>query len=109
MANLVIPVDNSLGNYTQRVVLDGTVYLLGFRWNDEMGRWILDVSDSSSNPLLLGTPVLEEVDLLARFQGIVTGLPPGKLVAIDGTGQRQDPTAATFGVSVQLCYIPAGS
>ena len=108
MPNLVIPVDNSLGNYTQRVSLDGVVYLLGFRWNDEMGRWILDVSDSAGNPLVLGTPVLEEVDLLARFRGVVDGVPAGKLVAIDGTGQRQDPTDSTFGVSVQLCYIPAG-
>ena len=104
MAVVVIPVDATLGNYTQRVNLDGVVYLLGLRWNDQMGRWILDLADSAGNALVQGRPVLEGVGLLDRFKGIVAGLPAGSLRAIDGTGNHQDPDSDNFGTQVQLLY-----
>jgi hypothetical protein len=102
---LVVPVDNSQGNYTLKLALEGAVYGLNVRWNQRMLKWILDILDSTGNAVLLGLPILEEQALTDRFVGRLLGLPPGQFVAIDGTGAQLDPTDVTFGSAVQLIYV----
>lgn len=107
MASVVVPLVNTPGFYTMNLALNGQVYGLNVRWNLRMGRWILDVLDSTGNVLVQGLPILEEQALTSRFVNRIPGLPPGGFVAIDGTGKRLDPTDITLGTDVQLIYVEA--
>lgn len=104
---VLVPVDTTLGFYSERVALDGISYILSFRYNARMDRWLLDVADSSGNPILYGCPILESWPVLSRFRGKIPGLPQGPLVALDQSGTGQDPTEKTLGASVPLFYVGA--
>lgn len=105
MANVVIPVTNEQGNYTLKCTLDNKVYGLGFRWNERYERWFMDIFDATNTLLIAGLPILEGWGLTDQFIGRIAGMPPGRFVAFDGTGNDLDPDAASFGVESQLLYI----
>lgn len=52
------------------VTIGATPYTLTFRWNGQAGDnglWILDIADSSQNPILSGVPIVTGADLLEQF------------------------------------------
>lgn len=107
MSLQVIPVRTDIYSYTERLQLDGQVYILGLHWNPRMGAagtWLLDLSDAVGNNLLMGVPVVNGLPLTALFQGVISGLPPGDFLVIDESGQQRDPDLANFGQGVFLEY-----
>ncbi len=91
--------------YSQRTALSGVSYILTFRYNARMDRWIMDVADSNATLLLAGIPILGRWAGLRRFNKLIPGLPVGALAAVDLTGADRDPQESTFGNDVPLFYL----
>ena len=103
MATFEMPVRSDLPSYTFKQELEGTVYTFGFRYNERFAAWIMDISDETGNPIILGTPVLTDVDILSRFP--YESLPPGQFLCIDETGQQRNPDRDDFGDEIKLLYL----
>ena len=103
MANFTIPARNDLPWYKFSITLTGAVYTLTLRYNARMDRWMLSISDSSGNDLIVGLPVLIDRNINGRF--VVSGLPEGIFVAQDDTNQGTQPTRYSFGIDHTLFYI----
>jgi hypothetical protein len=99
-----IPIDSTFGAFTQKTVLDGVAYILGFRFNQTVGAWFMDISDGSNNPLLFGITLVLNFPLTYRFIGRISGLPPGQFVVADESGNDQILTRTNFGNGVNLLY-----
>ncbi len=95
----------ALGCYSQRTVLGSVSFLLTFRYNARMDRWLLDVADTNANLLVAGVPILGRWAGLHRFNGRIPGLPRGYLAATDLTGMDRDPQEHTFGTDIPLFYL----
>ncbi len=92
--------------FTQRVALGASVFVVTFRYNGRMDRWLVDVADSNLKVLLTGLPVLGGWPVTTRFKGLIEGLPTGFWVALDMTGAGRDPQQDTLGGDVPLFYLP---
>lgn len=104
MAVVEMPVRNDLPDYQFKQELEGTVYTFNFRYNERFACWIMDISDETNeNPIILGTPVQTDVDILSRF--IFSELPPGQFICIDETGEQRNPDRDNFGIEVKLFYV----
>lgn len=104
MAQLqIIPLGNTLPWYKFRINLSGTTYTLHFRFNSRSQRWIMDVNDSSDNPIVQGIPVLINRDLFGQYDTLP--LPDGVMFAVDNTGNDTQPTQYSFGLDHTLYYI----
>lgn len=97
-----IPVGNDLPWKKFTIPLDGVIYTLTVRFNVRSNRWILDIADSSNNPILVGIPVLIERNLTGRY--VISGLPLGTLFATDFTNQENQPTRYSFDTTHGLIY-----
>lgn len=93
------------GFYTQRTTLSGVSYLLTFRYNSRMDRWLLDIADANAQLLLAGLPILGAWSVAGRFAGLIRGLPLGHLAAADLTGAQRDPQENTLGSDVPIFYM----
>jgi len=99
-----MPVRNDLPAYTFKQELDGTVYTFEFRFNERFSCWIMDILDETGEvPIILGTPVQTDVDILSRF--ILSSLPPGQFIVLDETGEQRNPDRDNFGIEVKLFYV----
>ena len=96
-----VPVD---GFFTQRTVLGPASYILTFRYNTRMDRWVLDIATSVGVPIVTGRVIQGRWPVLSRFVGRYDGLPLGALIAVDMTGQNRDPQENTLGGDVILAY-----
>jgi hypothetical protein len=90
--------------FSQRVALGNATYVVTFRYNARMDRWLIDVADANTVPLVTGLPILGGWPMIQRFQGIVKGLPEGFWVALDMTGAGRDPQQETLGGDIPLFY-----
>lgn len=103
MANLLtVPARNDLPWYKFRISLSGTVFTLYFRYNVRCDRWLMDVYDASDTPIFQGAPILVNFNLLAQYPTLP--LPNGTLFAVDDTGNQQQPTLQSFGLTHSLYY-----
>ena len=103
MAVFELPVRSDLPAYTFKQELEGSVYTFGFRFNERFGVWIMDISDEVGSPIILGTPVYTDVNILGRFP--YESLPPGFFVCIDQTGEQRNPSRDDFGNEIKLLYL----
>lgn len=104
MAVIEMPIRADLPAYTFKQELEGTVYTFEFRYNERFACWIMDISDETGDkPIVLGTPVQTDVDILSRF--IIAELPPGQFIILDETGSQRNPDRENFGVEVKLFYV----
>lgn len=99
MATLQIPVRNDLPAYQMRVELDGELFELSFRYNLRMTRWIMDILDSEENPIVIGIPLLTNVDLFKRYKD--ERLPQGTMLlfeeqGLDDNAEREDLAQSHF-------------
>lgn len=102
-AFLQIPARNDLPFYTFSIVLSGVVFILTFRYNGRMQRWMMDIADSSGNPLLNGLPCLDEQPMTARFVSLA--LPAGDFACFDDSGTGAQPTRYSFGIDHSMIYL----
>lgn len=104
MANIIqkIPADSILSNKQFRTELDGTFYLLDFRFNSRATVWMMNISDENSVIILSGIPLLLGVSLLGRFQD--SKLPPGPLFVENFSNENVEATRDNLGEDVLLLY-----
>lgn len=66
MANFEIPLTPQPQTFT--IALSGVDYRLTVQWrNAEQGGWVLDIADTSNNPIIEGIPLVTGVDLLEQY------------------------------------------
>ena len=62
-----IPIDSNSFNYEFNTKVNDTHYTLGLYYNRRAGKWILNVSDQSGNPIVMGIPLLIGSKMFTRF------------------------------------------
>ena len=107
MALIAIPVTNDPWSEVT-VSLDGSVYLLAFRWNTREGAWFMDISDANGDLLKPGIKLVCDWPLTS-LRDTDPGLPPGMLSVFDQGGAQVDPTLDDLGTRVLLLYEEANA
>ncbi|ALD79406.1 MULTISPECIES: phage baseplate plug family protein [Citrobacter freundii complex] len=87
-------------NQTFRVMLSDINYTLKVVWRDEAG-WILDVMDSGAQPLLMGVPLVPDVDLIEQYPDLGIS---GALIVMTDNGAPEYPTKTNLGSSSHLYF-----
>jgi hypothetical protein len=91
--------------YTQTTVIDGTPYLLEFRFNFREQVWYLDISLADGTVLALGIKLVSNFRLLQKYAD--SRMPPGEIVAI-AYGSNDSPAGLDelgLGLRVELTYL----
>jgi hypothetical protein len=101
---IVIPTTAGVARYTQRTILDGREYVLGFNWNSRDARWSLSLADAAGVPIVSGIYIVCGVALLRLVTDV--RCPPGDIFARDKDGLG-DPGFNDLGVRVDLIYKEA--
>lgn len=93
--------------YTQVTDLDGTDYILEFRYSQREDAWYFSVSLNDETRLVSGVKIVCDVNLLGRFSD--TRLPPGILMAIANEQDDNVPGMGELGIGkrVTLTYLDA--
>lgn len=107
MAILTLPVAQNAPWYDFTTTLDAAFYTLEMAFNTRANRWMLSIGDATGAPVLCGLPVVIERDLLAGLRYLP--VPAGAIIALDQSGQRQQPVAGSFLLNHRLYYIEKGT
>lgn len=78
------------------VTLNGTNYEMRLVWNSIANCWVLDLSDTSGNPIAQGLPLIDGADILQQLNYLGIG---GALM-VDVT-----PSYASLGTAGQLFFL----
>jgi hypothetical protein len=89
---------------TLTVSLGGVEYVLHVYWSPQLGAWILDLFDSSSNDIATGIPMVTGVDLLGQLQYL--GVGGALIVQSSGADALAPPTNTNLGQVAVLYFIP---
>lgn len=84
------------------IALAGVTYNLRVTWNDPQASWILDIADSSGNPLIQGLSLVTGTDLLGQYGYLNIG---GQLVVQTDHDPLAAPTADNLGINSHLFFI----
>lgn len=102
MATIIIPVRNDLPAYKFKIDLEGVMYVLDFGFNARSNLWYMSIMDQAETLILGDLPILVNVPLADQY--VKEGLPPGRFIAVDETGNKQNPGIDNFGSDVKLFY-----
>lgn len=94
-----IPLNKSSQKFN--IQLNGTTYNLKAVWRDIAG-WVLDVADSNGIPLLLGVPMVPDVNLLEQYPELGIN---GSLVVVCDSEAPEYPTENNLGVFSHLMFV----
>lgn len=73
MANYEIPLSPNPQSFT--ISLSGTEYRLTVQWRDAEGAgWVVDIADTSGNPIIQGIPLVTGVNLLDQYAYLISGV-----------------------------------
>lgn len=85
------------------IVLGGKTYRIVLSYkNVAEGGWILDISDTSGNPIITGIPLVTGADLLAQYSYLGFG---GKLMVQTSVDPDVVPTFENLGIGSHLYWI----
>lgn len=106
MSLLIIPTTPGTPYFRQKTTLEGREFLLGFSYNQRIGRWYLSLYDETEAPLLLGLKLMTNRPLLRHYRAD-TRLPPGELIAVASDGSHGPPAIDELGEGkrVELLYL----
>lgn len=93
-------------HYEQTTNLDGTDYVLRFRYNQREAAYYLSILTPQGVSILEGIKVVSNYPLLAAYNP--PGRPPGELLALVNAGADDSPPAlGDLGedARVTLCYV----
>lgn len=96
----LVPLINQPQQFT--TVLNGVRYTLRVYWNDSAQCWLMDISDSSNNPILQSIPIVTGVNLLSQYAYLGIG---GRLIAQTTNDPTAVPTFANLGTTGNLYYL----
>lgn len=105
MAFMEMPIRNDIQSYNYKLTLDEEQYGVSFRFNSRYGKWIFDLYDSEGAPIILGRPILTNVNPFERF--VSEKLPPGLFICLDLTYSQLDPDADSFSKTTKYYYVEA--
>lgn len=91
--------------YSQRVELDGEIFVLSFRYNLRAKRWFFDIQNEQGVDVLLGLPLQTGVGLTSRY--VIEELPAGEFVIVNREDDNRNPEREDLGESHQLLYNEA--
>lgn len=101
----VIPTITEVSAYEFQITLDEQIYIFVFRWNTISEYWTFDILDFASTPLAVGIKMVINYPLIHRYASDL--LPPGELIAIDGSGKLDRIGRYDLGENVvKLIYFP---
>jgi len=103
MAVLEMPLRADIPAYSFQLNLEGNLYNWKIRYNERMGRWLMDILDENKITLIAGIPIQTRFSLLSRFKN--PDLPPGYFIAVDESGENKQPSREDLGNDVKLFYI----
>lgn len=106
-ALLQFPMRNDLPLYTFNISLSGTIFNVQVIFNVRMNRYVMNINDTSGNPILGGIPVLIERNLTGQY--VTLAIPEGTFFCTDDSGQDQQPTQFSFGVDHTMFYVDPAS
>ena len=107
---LQVPVTNNSPAYSLKTTQDGQIYTLYFHFEDRLGKWLMDIYDSTGiNLIKAGMPMQTNYPINWRYAQRLAGFPPGIFFVNDDSGQGQQATMETFGQNVNLYYVQAGA
>jgi hypothetical protein len=91
--------------YTQIVAMDGTDYILDFRFNERESCWYFDILQIDGTELLKGIKVVCEVPLLEDYKANPL-MPQGEMLASASGADKSPPglTELGEGKRVELVY-----
>jgi hypothetical protein len=102
MATLELPVRPEEYSYLFTLDLDGTTYTMRFKYNERMGRWMMEIGDVSNVDAINGIPMQINANLLRQI--VVADKPQGTFFLLDESGQELETTLENFGISHKLTY-----
>lgn len=108
MAVTIVPTQPNTPRFSERVSLDGTTFLLRFRWNTRLSAWFMDVFDDAELPIVYARRIVIDWPLLRQTRYRDDG-PAGEVLAYDTTNRDVRPLLDDLGVRVLLGYLDAES
>lgn len=106
MAILKLPVSSEFPKFKFNTELDTETFIFSFRFNERMDRWIMNISDATEIPLIMGIPVLLGVPFYEQFKN--PSLPKGRLFAINPESANTEAGSEDLGKSVFIFYSDEG-
>jgi len=103
MAILKIPIRNDIPAYTLSIGLEGTTFVLSFRYTERTSRWMMDILDVSEVPIVEGVVLLVNLNLTSRFKD--SRMPKGYFLLADESGNNAQPNRLNFSNDVNLFYV----
>lgn len=105
MALTKLPVDSLRANYSFRASLDGTTFVLSFRYNERAGLWIVDIADDQENIIVSGLPILLGTLLTERFS--YKNIPIGDLFVLNLEKENEEASRDNLGTNALVLYEEA--
>jgi hypothetical protein len=84
------------------ITLGGLDYELTVKWNTANSTWVLDIADTSNNPIVGGIPLVTGLDLLEQYAYLGIG---GALVVQTDASFFNQPTYANLGTGSHLYFV----
>ena len=103
MAQSVIPLDAADAHFDMEVELSGKIFTLEFKWNTRAAFWSASIREFQGDYIVAGEAVRSDWQLFKRHYGLTT-MPEGRLLVVDMSGEKRDPTRDDLGVRVLLVY-----
>ncbi len=102
--SLILPtLTDGIEAYDLRTQLEGSDYVLAFRYNLRRELWTFSIEAPDGTSILTGQSVNVGIVLNRR----AVGGPPGVLIAVSETDDISPPTLTELGERVKLCYLTA--
>jgi hypothetical protein len=101
-----IPTRSDLDRYSLTVDLEGTEYRLLFAYNSRDGHWYLSVELADGTRLVSGTAIVADAPILPRWTWNASLPADGYLMAVDATGEGEEPTKYDLGDRIKLLWVP---
>ena len=98
-----IPLTSEFANFQFQTTLELQVYGFSFAWNSRYERWSMSLFDGNDTPLVQGIVVMSGPIILSQY--VYEGMPPGKIVFVDTSGEDIDPGRNDLGDRVRMFYI----
>ncbi|OUJ08386.1 phage baseplate plug protein [Acetobacter sp. DsW_059] len=90
-------------NQTVSVSISGSSYSFRtYYCNEENSGWVLDISDSSGNPVIQGIPLVTGADLLGQFAYLNLGF---SLMVTTDSAPAAVPTFENLGINGRLYVV----
>ena len=90
---IVIPFQD-FAFFTEEVVIDGTPYVLEFKWNGRHEYWSMSFLDIDGNEILMGKKLVMGAELISQYPD--RGLPTGEMYVATESGELIRPDRNSF-------------